>query len=208
MPIRATERLDEQDLAPTWLEQFEAWRGEAEGSAVHEPDAMVLATADAAGRPSARTVLLKGIDGRGFTFFTNLDSRKGRELDQNPRASLLFPWYPLGRQVVVGGSVSGVADEEADAYFEGRPYGSRIGALASRQSEVIPSRAVLDRAKIELEARYPPDGPAVPRPPRWSGFRLAPEMVEFWQKRPDRLHDRLRYRRVSGDEWVVERLSP
>lgn len=200
------QRLEEQDLASHWLEQFERWQAEFAGAGAHEPTAMVLATASADGQPSARTVLLKGVDERGFEFFTNLDSRKGRELAENPRASLLFPWYERQRQVVVVGAVEPVEPGRADAYFASRPYGSRIGAHASRQSSVIAGRSVLEDARAELEARYPPDGP-VPRPERWSGFRVLPETVEFWQGRPNRLHDRLRFRRAEGS-WVVERLSP
>ena len=200
--------LDEHDLAATWLEQFERWQAEFAAAGAHEPTAMALATAAADGQPSARTVLLKGVDERGFEFFTNLDSRKGRELEENPRASLLFPWYELQRQVVVVGAVEPVDTARADAYFASRPYGSRIGALASRQSSVVSDRGVLERAQAELEARYPPTG-AVPRPARWSGFRVIPASVEFWQGRANRLHDRLRYRRAeAGDGWLVERLSP
>ena len=199
-------QLEETELAPSWLEQFERWHAEFAGAGAHEPTAMVLATAAADGQPSARTVLLKGVDERGFEFFTNLDSRKGRELAENPRASLLFPWYELQRQVVVVGAVEPVEEARADAYFASRPYGSRIGAHASRQSSVIGDRSVLEAAQAELEARYPPDGP-VPRPERWSGFRVLPATVEFWQGRPNRLHDRLRFRLADG-AWVVERLSP
>ncbi len=203
-----TERaLDERDLAPGWLEQFERWRAELPEAELAEPDAMVLATADADGRPSARTVLLKGVDERGFEFFTNLDSRKGRELAENPRASLVFPWYPLRRQVIVTGDVSGVDGPRADEYFASRAYRSRLGALASRQSTVIADRGVLEDALSELEQRYPEDGP-VPRPERWSGFRVAPLTVEFWQGRRDRLHDRLRFRRGPDGSWLLERLSP
>jgi len=199
--------LDERDLAGTWLEQFEAWQRDVVAAGVHEPEAMVLSTAGADGRLASRTVLLKGLDGRGFVFYTNLDSRKGRQLAENQHASLLFPWHPMGRQAIVIGAVERVEDAEADAYFATRPYGSRIGAHASRQSRVIASRAVLDAARAELEARYPPRG-EVPRPQRWSGFRVVPESVEFWQRRPDRLHDRLRFRRREDGAWVVERLSP
>ena len=206
MEPRGEQTLDERDLAATWLEQFERWREEFTAAAAHEATAMVLATAAADGQPSARTVLLKGVDERGFEFFTNLDSRKGGELAENPRASLLFPWYELERQVAVVGTVEPVDDARADAYFASRPYGSRIGAHASRQSTVIAGRAVLEDARAELQERYPPDG-AVPRPERWSGFRVLPATVEFWQGRPDRLHDRLRFRR-DGGAWVVERLSP
>ena len=199
--------LDERDLAPDWLTQFSSWRAEVDESHFAEPDAMVLATADAAGRPSARTVLLKGVDERGFEFFTNLDSRKGLELAANPNASLLFPWYPLRRQVIVTGAVVTVSAERADEYFASRAYRSRLGAAASRQSSVIADRGVLERALAELERRYPPEQP-VPRPERWGGFRVEPETVEFWQGRRDRLHDRLRYRHEASGEWVVERLSP
>ncbi len=198
--------LEEGELAATWLEQFERWHAEFAAAGAHESTAMVLATASAGGQPSARTVLLKGVAERGFEFFTNLDSRKGRELAENPRASLLFPWYELERQVVVVGAVEQIEEARADDYFASRPYGSRIGAQASRQSQVIADRSVLERAQAEAEARWPPDGP-VPRPGRWSGFRLFPETVEFWQGRPDRLHDRLRFRRDGGG-WMVERLSP
>jgi pyridoxamine 5'-phosphate oxidase len=198
--------LDERDLASGWLEQFEGWFEEAAAAGMFEPQAMVLATADGDGQPSARTVLLKGFDERGFEFFTNLDSRKGRELAANPRASLVFPWYGLRRQVVVVGSASALGEERADAYFASRPYGSRVSALASEQSSVIASRAALEEERAQLERRYPSAG-EVPRPPRWSGFRVAPETVEFWQGRRDRLHDRLRFRR-SGELWTVERLAP
>ncbi len=198
--------LDESELAASWLEQFERWQAEFAAAGVHEATAMVLATAAPGGQPSARTVLLKGVAERGFEFFTNLDSRKGTELAVNPRASLLFPWYELQRQVIVVGAVEGVGEERADAYFASRPYGSRIGAGASRQSSVIEGREVLERAQAELEARWPPPGP-VPRPARWSGFRVVPETVEFWQGRANRLHDRLRFRLADG-AWVVERLSP
>jgi pyridoxamine 5'-phosphate oxidase len=198
--------LEETELAGSWLEQFERWQAEFGAVAAHEATAMVLATATANGQPSARTVLLKGVDERGFEFFTNLDSRKGTELAANPHASLLFPWYELQRQVIVVGPVEPVEEARADDYFASRPYGSRIGARASRQSSVIEGREVLERAQAELEARYPPPGP-VPRPERWSGFRVVPETVEFWQGRADRLHDRLRFR-LAGGGWVVERLSP
>jgi pyridoxamine 5'-phosphate oxidase len=199
--------LDRGDLAESWLAQFQSWHAELRAAEVPEPDAMVLATADADGRPSARTVLLKGVDVAGFEFFTNLDSRKGHELAVNPHASLVFPWYVLRRQVLVSGSVSGVSEERADAYFASRAHRSKLGALASRQSAVITGRAVLEDALREFEERYPP-GSDVPRPERWSGFRLEPETVEFWQGRRDRLHDRLRFRRGEAGEWIVERLSP
>ena len=199
--------LDEGWLAPTWLEQFTLWFDEAKASAeIVESNAMVLATAGSDGRPSARTVLLKAIDERGLVFYTNLRSRKGRAATENPWGCVVFPWHPIERQVIVAGALEPVAAEEADAHFASRPYSARIGALASPQSQPIADRSVLESAREELEARYPPDGD-VPRPEHWSGLRLAPETVEFWQGRPNRLHDRLRFRR-DGGEWVVERLAP
>jgi len=203
----AASTLDEADLAGTWLAQFERWLDDAIRVPLAEANAMVLATADEHGRPSARTVLLKLVDERGFVLYTNLRSRKGREALANPAASLVFGWPPLHRQVIVTGAVERVSDEEADAYFASRPHGSRLGALASPQSEVIPSRAVVDDARADLERRYPP-GSEVPRPEHWSGLRVVPDAVEFWQGRPDRLHDRLRYRREPSGAWVVERLAP
>jgi pyridoxamine 5'-phosphate oxidase len=196
--------LDAGDLAPTWLEQLRAWLGEA--AELEEPNAMVLATAGEGGRPSARTVLLKGLDERGLRFYTNLDSRKGRELRANPYACVVFPWVDLQRQVTVNGSVEELSAAESDAYFATRPPGSRIGAAASPQSEVIPSRTVLEDARDALLTEHPEGD--VPRPARWGGLCLIPETVEFWQGRPDRLHDRLRYRRAPDGDWVVERLAP
>ena len=176
---------------------------------MREPDAMVLASADSQARPSARSVLLKGCDERGFVFFTNLDSRKGRELAQNPHAALVFPWFQLERQVLVTGEVSELEPQASDAYFQSRGYGSRISAYASRQSRVIPDRASLEHARALMEERFPAEQ-VVPRPAWWGGLRLAPDGVEFWQGRPDRLHDRLRYRRSASDadSWVLERLAP
>ncbi len=199
--------LSEGDLAGDWVTQFRAWKAEHDATAPAEPDAMVLGTAGLGAQPSLRTVLMKGLGEDGFEFFTNLDSRKGRELAANPRGSVLFPWYALRRQVIAIGAVVPVATERADEYFASRAHRSKLGALASRQSSVIAGREVLERELAELERRYPPDGP-VPRPERWSGFRLTPETVEFWQGRRDRLHDRLRFRREQGGGWTVERLSP
>lgn len=198
--------LDEADLADTWLVQFGRWLGDAEAAGLVEANAMIVSTAALGGSPSARTVLLKGVDERGFVFYTGYDSRKGRELEANPRAALVFPWHRLRRQVLASGPVTRVDAAEADAYWASRPHGSKLGALASPQSEVIASRAVLEEARAELERRYP-EGSDVPRPERWGGFRVEPESVEFWQGRPDRLHDRLRFRR-DGAAWVVERLAP
>lgn len=198
--------LAESELAPTWLEQLRRWIADSARHELLEPNAVILATADGGGAPSARTVLLKGLDERGPVFFTNQESRKGVQLAANPRAALLFPWHPLQRQVEVQGSVERVADADADAYWASRPVGSQIGALASPQSRVVGSRGELERAAEELRARY--DNHGTPRPAHWGGYRVLPESVEFWQGRVDRLHDRLRYRRTAPGTWVVERLAP
>ena len=190
--------LAEEDAEPTWLGQFGRWFEEAGG--LREPNAMVVATS----APNARIVLLKGFDERGFVFFTDTSSAKGVEIAADPRVALVFPWHELERQVRVTGSAERLGEEEADAYFTSRPLGSQLSAAASRQSTVVPSRSSLEEARARLAAEHPT---AVPRPERWGGYRVAPEAVEFWQGRPDRLHDRLRYRR-AGDAWVVERLSP
>ena len=195
--------LSEDDLAATWTEQFTRWFGEAAG--LPEPNAVVLATATPEGVPSARTVLLKGFDERGLVVFTNLGSRKAREATANPRAALVFPWIDLERQVVVDGTVEPVDRAETEAYFRSRPRGSQVGAWVSRQSSVVPDRAALDAREAELVERFA--GGEVPVPGFWGGLRLVPTAVEFWQGRPSRLHDRLRYR-LDGDRWVVERLSP
>ena len=172
-----------------------------------EINAMVLTTADIEAHPSSRTVLLKGYGPEGFTFFTNLRSRKGREIAANPHVALLFPWYPLERQVIVQGTAAPVPDAESDAYFASRPRGARLGAWTSEQSEVIPDRAWLARRLAEFEERFPGD---VPRPAHWGGLRVRPESVEFWQGRPDRLHDRVRYTRdeQAPNGWRIDRLSP
>jgi len=199
--------LREEDLAPTWLEQFERWLAEAVAGGEAEPNAVVVATAGADGRTGARTVLLKDVDERGFVFNTNYDSRKGSEIAENPRASLVFPWLDVRRQVVVDGTVEHVTPTEADAYFATRPREARISAHASPQSEVVESRDVLERRRDEVAARFP-DGVDVPRPEHWGGLRVVPEAVEFWQGRANRLHDRLRYRLDESGAWVVERLAP
>jgi len=198
--------LAEKDLARDPFRQFEKWFQEAEASKLVEPNAMVLATATRDGRPSARAVLLKSVDGRGFVFFTNYESRKGRELDANPHASLVFPWFAFERQVIVEGPVAKVPREESESYFHSRPPASQLAAWASVQSSIIPGRKALEEAMKDLEKKYA--GRKVPVPPHWGGFRLAPETVEFWQGRRSRLHDRLRYRRGSDGSWTVERLAP
>ena len=195
--------LDEPDLAPTWLAQFDRWFAEASG--LLEPNAVVLATASPDAVPSARTVLVKAYDERGLVVFTNLGSRKAREALANPVATLLFPWVELERQVVVEGRVEQVSRDETAAYFRSRPRGSQIGAWVSRQSSVLPGREVLEQRRTALEERFA--GQEVPVPDFWGGLRVVPTAVEFWQGRPSRLHDRLRYREQGGS-WVVERLAP
>jgi pyridoxamine 5'-phosphate oxidase len=198
--------LAEDMLADDPLDQFGAWMADAVAAGVPEPTAMVLATVSASGRPRARTVLLKHYDSGGFTFYTNRTSRKGTDLAEVPRACLVFPWYPMHRQVIIEGSVSALSTEESEPYFHSRPRGSQLGAWASRQSSVIGSRAELEDRYAELERRWP-EGTAVPMPDFWGGYRVAPEVVEFWQGRVNRMHDRFRYRREAG-RWVVERLAP
>jgi pyridoxamine 5'-phosphate oxidase len=197
--------LDFRDFDPDPVRQFQAWFRPRLDSGVPEATAMTLATVTPEGRPAARTVLLKGVSGEGFVFFTNYGSPKGRQLTANPHASLVFHWPEAHRQVIVAGPVTKVSDQESDAYFRTRPRGSQLGAWASSQSEPLESRQALERRVAELDRRY--QGGEVPRPPFWGGFRLAPEAIEFWQGREDRLHDRFRYRRQAGS-WVIERLSP
>jgi pyridoxamine 5'-phosphate oxidase len=197
----------ESDLAATWTEQFTAWFADVTAAGLPEPNAMVVATADRAGRPSARTVLLKGYDSNGFVFYTNYTSRKGTEALENPYASLVFPWFPIQRQVIVTGRVEKVSRAETERYFSTRPRGSQLGAWASPQSQVLPDRAAVDAGMAAAEERFGTDGP-VPAPPHWGGLRVVPDAVEFWQGRRNRLHDRLRYRCQANAEWVVERLAP
>jgi pyridoxamine 5'-phosphate oxidase len=197
--------LTEADLDPDPIRQFRAWFEEATLSDVPEPNAMALATSSLDGRPSIRMVLLRGCDERGFTFFTNYESRKGIELESNPRAALAFYWHGLERQVRVEGAVERVSAEESDVYFRSRPPGSRLGAWASHQSEVIPSREILEARCREFERAYAQG--QIPRPANWGGYRVVPEAIEFWQGRPNRLHDRLRYRKGELG-WVIERLAP
>jgi pyridoxamine 5'-phosphate oxidase len=200
----ASRSLDVGDVDADPLVQFERWFHEAREALEGEPNAMTLATATSRGVPSARVVLLKGLDERGFVFYTNRESRKGHELDDNPHAALVFLWEPLERQVRIEGTVERVSDDESDAYFATRPLASRVGAWASRQSEVLPDRDTLERAFAEATERL---GAAPPRPPHWGGYRVVPERVEFWQGRRNRLHDRMCYRR-EGTRWCLERLAP
>ncbi|TGB08341.1 pyridoxamine 5'-phosphate oxidase [Streptomyces sp. MZ04] len=210
--------LLEAELPGTPMEQFANWFAQALGAAetgvLYEPNAMIVSTADAEGRPSSRTVLMKGYDRSGFVFFTNYESRKARELAANPYISLLFPWHPVARQIIVTGTAERVGRQETVTYFRSRPHGSQLGAWASAQSSVIAGREELDHAYADLAARYP-EGEQVPAPPHWGGFRVVPETVEFWQGRANRLHDRLRYVRAEAEAdpgsaagWTVERLSP
>ena len=196
--------LREEDADADAVVQFREWFDQAIAAGIHEPNAMTLATCTPDGAPSARIVLLKGCDERGLIFYTNYQSRKGRELAANPRAALVFFWHALERQVRVEGRVERATEAEADTYFTSRPADSRLGAWASEQSEVLSGREELEARHRELEVRF---GPEIPRPPHWGGFRLVPEVFEFWQGRPSRLHDRLRYRRVEMG-WLRERLSP
>ena len=202
--------LHESDLSDEPIPMFRRWLHDAVVAGLHEPNAMVLATASASGTPASRTVLLKGLGQRGFVFFTNYDSRKGLELAESPRCSLLFPWHALERQVRVEGEAVRLSAAENDAYFATRPRAAQLGAWASPQSEVVAGRAVLEERYAQAAARF--EGAEIPRPQHWGGYRVEPVAVEFWQGRLARMHDRLRYRRTrAGDEaagWFTERLAP
>jgi pyridoxamine 5'-phosphate oxidase len=199
--------LNETDVDRDPIRQFAAWYDAAVAAGVPEAEAMTLSTATPAGQPSARIVLLRGFDDRGFCFFTNYQSRKGRELAANPHAALTFHWVELERQVRIEGCVEKVTAAESDAYFQSRPRGSRIGAWSSPQSEVILNRAALETIVERFRAEHPDDA-TIMRPDHWGGYRLRPDRIEFWQGRPSRLHDRLRFRRGDGRNWIVERLAP
>jgi pyridoxamine 5'-phosphate oxidase len=201
-------RLTEADLAPTWIEQFDRWFSDAVAAELSEPNAVVVATADADGAPDARIVLMKGYDASGFVFGTSYASAKGAQLAVNPRAALVFPWHPMQRQVRVTGRVERVGDAVSDSLWDPRPRGSQLAAAASVQSTVVDSREELaDRVKL-LDEQTPAG--KVPRPPTWGGYRVVPETVEFWQGGADRLHDRLRFTRdeAEGGGWIVQRLAP
>jgi pyridoxamine 5'-phosphate oxidase len=203
----ARARLDERDVSHDPMVEFARWFAQAQEAQLPEFNAMTLATATADGSPSARVVLLKAFDERGFVFFTDYRSRKAAELEANPRAALVFYWGELERQVRITGGVALASREESELYFRSRPLGSRLGAWASHQSRVIPGRAVLEKDLREIEGQFP-DG-NVPLPPHWGGYRVVPDAIEFWQGRESRLHDRIRYVRESGGKgWRVERLSP
>lgn len=196
--------LDESDCAATPLDQFDKWFKEALGAQLPEPNAMTLATCDTEARPSARVVLIKGYDERGFVFFTNYDSHKAHDLTANNRAALLFFWAELERQIRVQGRVEKISAADSEQYFRSRPLASRISAWASPQSQVVPSRTALEARVAAFEAEY---GDNPPRPPHWGGYRVVPQVMEFWQGRRDRLHDRIQYRLNNGS-WKVERLAP
>jgi pyridoxamine 5'-phosphate oxidase len=198
--------LDESMLPADPMELFASWMADVIAAGLPEPTAMALATVSADGRPRARMVLLKGYDGGGFTFYTNRTSRKASDLAEVPRASLLFPWYPIQRQVIIEGTVTALSTADSEPYFRSRPRGSQLGAWASRQSTVVGSRAELDDRYAALSERWPPGTP-VPMPDFWGGYHVEPQVAEFWHGRTDRMHDRFRYRR-EGSGWVAERLAP
>lgn len=198
--------LSESELAPTWYEQLQTWLDDAIGAAAPEPNAMVLATANAQGLPASRTVLCKGLDERGVVFFTNYTSAKSHDLMATRYASATFPWYALHRQATVRGVVEKVSPEETATYWASRPRGSQLGAWASPQSIVVSGRSALENALANVQRRFA-DADEVPVPPHWGGWRILPEVVEFWQGRRDRMHDRLQFK-LKGDTWKVERLGP
>ena len=201
------EKLEEADLAGDPFAQFTAWLAEAAEREVYEPNAMVLGTIDPDGAPSIRTVLLRGVDDRGFSFYTDYTSRKGRALLANPAVSAVFPWYTLHRQVIVFGEAHPVEADDSDAYFAARPRGAQVAAWSSDQSQSIASRDALEQKVRDADARFASE-PAIPRPERWGGFRIVPHRVEFWQGRTSRLHDRLVFTRQVDGDWSVERLQP
>jgi pyridoxamine 5'-phosphate oxidase len=198
--------LAEADADPDPVEQFRKWFGEALAANLHEPNAMTLASATLDGRTSARVVLLKGYDERGFVFYTNYEARKSRELEENPRCTLVFYWGELERQVRIEGRAKHISGEESDEYYRSRPRGSRLSAWASAQSRPVEDRGILEKRLRELEAKY--EGREIPRPPFWGGYRVEPGAVEFWQGRENRLHDRLLYSRLDSGGWRMERLQP
>ncbi len=204
--VDSGESLRKSDLSPDPIAQFQVWLNDAIVAKFIEPNAMTLATADIDGRPSARLVLLKDVDDRGFVFYTNFNSRKASELDANPNVALVFGWDKLGRQVRVEGTVEKTKDSESDEYFQSRQFGSKLGAWVSNQSSVLPNREILESDFERLSAEYADK--KVPRPLHWGGYRVKPESIEFWQGQFNRLHDRFRYRRVNGNDWIIERLYP
>lgn len=198
-------QLTEADVDPNPIRQFQRWFEQALAAEIVEPNAMTVATATQDGIPSARVVLLKGVSDRGFIFFTNYESHKGQELAENPHAALVFLWKALERQVRIEGTVEKVSDEETEAYFHSRPRESQLGAWVSNQSQVIPNREALEQRLAQLSQEY--QGREIPRPPYWGGYCVIPHIIEFWQGRPSRLHDRLRYR-LDSQQWLIERLAP
>jgi pyridoxamine 5'-phosphate oxidase len=202
----AAHGLRRADLHSDPLQQFGAWFAAALAADIRDANAMSLATATPDGKPSVRIVLLKGFDERGFAFFTNYDSEKGRQLDANPHGALVFYWVQLERQVRISGAVEKTSREDSAAYFHSRPVGSRLGAWASKQSEVVDARQVLDSRLTEMTERF--ENGDIPLPPHWGGYRVKPDKIEFWQGRPNRLHDRFRYSRRAGGAWQIDRLAP
>jgi pyridoxamine 5'-phosphate oxidase len=200
------EVLSEENVHQNPFRQFERWWGDALSGSIDEANAMTLATATKQGKPSARTVLLKGYDERGFIFFTNYESKKSGDIAENPMVSLLFFWKELERQVRIDGVVEKVSEKESDEYFSSRPPGSQVGAWASPQSAIIPSREILEKKASEIEKSF--EGKKIVRPPHWGGFLVRPIQIEFWQGRPNRLHDRIIYTKTEDDQWKIQRLAP